>query len=72
SVIPEKGEHCTQCPQNYKKIFSILSILTYPIHNSYIFRELRLYDSSGYVRVGYISGNKLVSSVGGRRVTLYK
>jgi len=44
----------------------------YAQYDSGVVKDNDLYDSSGYVRVGYISGNKLVSSVGGRRVTLYK
>jgi hypothetical protein len=31
-----------------------------------------VYDSSGYVKIGYISSNSLTTTIGGQRVTLIK
>lgn len=31
-----------------------------------------LYDSSGMVKIGYVSGNRVITSYGGQRVTLRK
>jgi hypothetical protein len=40
--------------------------------DSGIVKGTDVYDSSGYVKIGYISGNTLVTSAGGNRITLRK
>lgn len=39
--------------------------------NGYV-RGTDIYDESGIVQLGYISGNSLTTSYGGNRITLYK
>jgi hypothetical protein len=41
-------------------------------YDSGIVKGTDVYDSSGYVKIGYISGNTLVTSAGGNRITLRK
>jgi len=41
-------------------------------YDSGIVKGTDIYDSSGYVKIGYISGNTLVTSAGGNRITLRK
>ena len=41
-------------------------------YDSGIVKGTDIYDSSGYVKIGYISGKTLVTSYGGNRITLRK